>query len=167
LRVENVEGIKTSSEAGNWYKSIIITRARRKTSMQRRRSVNQVSDADTLRLDADDFTLPAFEPEPELVLEFDFDALSPVPEPELLPETVSSPEISEKKEWIWTVWLSLSSLARHRERMAGPGEEGRRVARMALRLVERGQGTVCLEKQQKKVSAVLVRNTRPAPKTPT
>jgi hypothetical protein len=45
--------------------------------------------------DADDFELPALEPEegPLPVLEFDV-----VPEPESLPEAVSSPEISEKKK---------------------------------------------------------------------
>jgi len=58
------------------------------------RNVNQVPHG-TPTPDADDFFTPEFEPEPELVLEFETPL--PVPELELLPETVSWPEVSEKK----------------------------------------------------------------------
>ena len=53
---------------------------------------------DTVTLDADDFTLPEFEPEPELELEFEGVVVLLVPELELLPETVTSPEISRKRK---------------------------------------------------------------------
>lgn len=65
-----------------------------KRSVAAESSVHQVP-RDTAMPDADDFELPALEPEegPLPVLEFDV-----VPEPESLPEAVSSPEISEKKK---------------------------------------------------------------------
>jgi len=69
-----------------------------KRSIAAESSVHQVP-RDTVMPDADDFASPALEPEPEpsLVLEFDV-VLAPVPGSELLPETVSWPEISENKK---------------------------------------------------------------------
>jgi hypothetical protein len=62
-------------------------------------SVSQVPHG-TPTPDADDFFTPEFDPvpEPELVLEFEFETLLPVPELELFPETVSWPEISGKRK---------------------------------------------------------------------
>ena len=67
-----------------------------KRSIAAESSVHQ-DPRDTVIPDADDFALPALEPSPLLVLEFDV-VVAPVPGSELLPETVSWPEVSVNKK---------------------------------------------------------------------
>ena len=87
-------GYKTSSAPGNSRVHHHNTRATKDITAE---SSVHVVPRDTVMLDADDFTLPEFEPVPELELEFeDVELLVP----ELLPETVSWPEISGKRKGV-------------------------------------------------------------------
>lgn len=100
--------VKNDSESALGVRGVVVNKRVRtpelrhqhntspKRSIAAESSVHEVP-RDTAMPDADDFALPALEPSPSLVLEFDV-VLVPVPGSELLPETVSWPEISEKKK---------------------------------------------------------------------
>ena len=101
------------------------------------RIVNKVPHGTPTPDTAPDFFTPEFEPVPEPVPELELELEAPVPvlELELLPETVSWPEISEKKN------------KKKKKRGGGLVESigAWREERMALTLFERGQCIVRLE----------------------